>query len=272
MVDSDTLNQLNIPTLFQKNPVFHSFITQEITKKVELVTHLVENSKENLIILGPEGVGKSTLISILQTQNKDAWINATIKATANLTIESITEKILSLNNHAKSDVHHKQALLVIDDAINLQPGLINSILNFVLNRKHKVMFLFTNEEYELKCMTDSLLNECNLIEVSPLTKKQCVDFLQFLSPSTASGYFDSEENKIDLIYAETQGLPGKIIQLLPPTLYKKNSNAELFTLMGAVILLVVIALATQWFTDPSIKIELPVIKSSLLERLPTLYK
>ena len=272
MVDNDTLNQLNLPSLFQKNPVFHSFITQEITKKVELVTHLVENSKENLIILGPEGVGKSTLISILQAENKNVWINATIKATANLTIESITEKILLLHNHAKYGTHHKQVLLVIDDAINLQPGLINSILAFVLNTTHKVMFLFTNEEYELKCMTDNLLNDCNLIEVSPLTKKQCVDFLQFLSPSAASGYFDSEENKIDLIYAETQGLPGKIIQLLPPTLYKKNSNAELFILMGAVILLIVVALATQWFTDPSIKIELPVIKSSLLERLPTLFK
>ena len=72
MVDNETLYQLNIPSLFQKNPVFHSFITQEISKKIELVTHLVENTAESLIILGPQGVGKSTLISILQKQHKES--------------------------------------------------------------------------------------------------------------------------------------------------------------------------------------------------------
>ncbi len=263
MVDNETLYQLNIPSLFQKNPVFHSFITQEISKKIELVTHLVENTAESLIILGPQGVGKSTLISILQKQHKDSWIYANIKATEILTFENIKERIIEFTDNRHFNTQHKPALLVIDDAINLHAGLINSILSFVSSTKLKMIFLMTNEEYEAKCMTDTLLNECNLIEVLPLTKKQCIDFLQFLSPTNASNYVDYEENKIDEIYTATQGLPGKIIELLPSSHDWKESNKALFVLLTAVISLIAIALVTQLVTDPTIKSELPVIKSSI---------
>lgn len=261
MVDNDNISHHKIPSLFQKNLVFQSFITQEITKKIDLVAHLVENSHKDIVLLGPEGVGKSTLISILLKQKKDVWFNYTIPATVNLTYEIIVDRLNQVKNKAAFEKRVKHYVLIIDDANNLPAGVINSILNHAQDfLNFKVILLFTNEEYELKTVSDTLLKDCYLIEISPLTKNQCADFIQFLDPHTPSAFLEYEDNKIDEIYTETQGLPGKIVQLLPRTLHLKETNRTLFFLMTAIIALVILALTIQWDTDPNIKNELSNLK------------
>ena len=262
MVDKDNISHHKIPSLFQKNLIFKSFITQEITKKIDLVAHLVENSHKDIVLLGPEGVGKSTLISILLKQKKDYWFNFILPATINLTYEIIVDKINHYKNKALFDKRVKHHVLIIDDANNLPAGIINSILNHAQDfLNFKVILLFTNEEYELKTVSDALLKDCYLIEISPLTKNQCADFIQFLDPHTPSAFLEYEDNKIEEIYAETQGLPGKIVQLLPRTLHLQETNRTLFFLMTAVITLVILALTIQWDTDPNIKNELTNLRS-----------
>ena len=55
-----------------KHKASQLLITQEITKHLELVTHLLNNSRQALIITGPNGVGKSTFITILQERTTDS--------------------------------------------------------------------------------------------------------------------------------------------------------------------------------------------------------
>ncbi len=72
MAGFDTLTDIRLPLGYQKNKVLQSLITQEITQKLDLVLHLLTNSKKELIICGPEGIGKSTLLTLLQTNNTES--------------------------------------------------------------------------------------------------------------------------------------------------------------------------------------------------------
>lgn len=263
MEDNDTFEKLKLPLLFQKNQVFHSFITQEITKQVDLVIHLIDNSTAGLVILGPDGVGKSTLIAILQKRKKDSWLYCIIKARPDLTLSSLRAKIDKIKSKNAFDKRYKQFVLIIDDATYLQAGIIDTIVNLSIeNQQYRVILLFTHEEYESKTATDSVLNDCYLLEISPLTKTQCADFLQFLDPSF-SNYLEYDEFKIDEIYAETQGLPGKIIALLPSTQTLKQRNYGLLFLIIAVINLVLLALVTQFLTDPDMRNKISNLNSTI---------
>jgi Viral (Superfamily 1) RNA helicase. len=253
MEDNDTFEKLKLPLLFQKNQVFHSFITQEITKQVDLVIHLIDNSTAGLVILGPDGVGKSTLIAILQNRRKGSWLYCIIKAKPDLTLPTLRAQIDKIKSKNVFDKRYKQFVLIIDDATSLQAGIIDTIINQSLeSQQYRVILLFTHEEYELKTATDSVLNDCYLLEISPLNKTQCADFLQFLDPSF-SNYLEYDEFKIDEIYAETQGLPGKIIELLPSKQPIKQTNYGLLFLIIGVISLILLALVTQFLTDPDMK-------------------
>ena len=263
MEDNDTFEKFKLPLLFQKNQVFHSFITQEITKQVDLVIHLIDNSNASLVILGPEGVGKSTLIDILQKRKKDCWLYCIINAKPELTLATLRADIDKIKSKNAFNKRNKQFVLIIDDATYLQAGIIDTIINqSIESQQFRVILLFTHEEYELKTATDTILNACYLLEISPLTKTQCADFLQFLDPSF-SNYLEHDEFKIDEIYAETQGLPGKIIALLPSTQTLKQRNYGLLFLIIAVISLVLLALVTQFLTDPDMRNKISNLNSTI---------
>ena len=263
MEDNDTFEKFKLPLLFQNNQVFHSFITQEITKQVDLVIHLIDNSRSSLVILGPDGVGKSTLIAFLQKRKKNSWQYCIIKAKPELTAENLRAQVDKIKSKNAFNKRNKQFVLIIDDATYLQAGIIDSIINLSLeSQQFRVILLFTHEEYELKTATDTILNACYLLEISPLTKTQCADFLQFLDPSF-SNYLEHDEFKIDEIYAETQGLPGKIIALLPSTQTLKQRNYGLLFLIIAVISLVLLALVTQFLTDPDMRNKISNLNSTI---------
>ena len=58
---------------YQENRAISSFIPQDRTRKLELLIHLITHSKQALIICGPDGIGKSTLLNALQDYKNDSW-------------------------------------------------------------------------------------------------------------------------------------------------------------------------------------------------------
>lgn len=47
-------------------PAVHSMITAERAQKFDLLIHLIVNFRRPLIVCGPEGIGKSTLLNVLR--------------------------------------------------------------------------------------------------------------------------------------------------------------------------------------------------------------
>ena len=68
MADDTYTYQINQSIISHKNNAFTRLISEERTKKLELLKHLLNHSSEPLVICGPEGIGKSTLLKVLQEQ------------------------------------------------------------------------------------------------------------------------------------------------------------------------------------------------------------
>ncbi len=94
MVENDTFTyHVKKPLIDQKSRVIHSLITQERTRKLELLIHLISNSRQALVVCGPEGIGKSTLLKILQERKVESWLYCLVQGNADLSFEKIQEQI-----------------------------------------------------------------------------------------------------------------------------------------------------------------------------------
>ena len=265
MAGFDTLTDIRLPLGYQKNKVLQSLITQEITQKLDLVLHLLTNSKKELIICGPEGIGKSTLLTLLQTNNTESWLYCLVQGNKNLSLEKIQDRLSrtispsKINTRAQDliigfyqlEKTNKKIILIIDDADYLEPDLINILIDYATNNPLlRIIFVLTSEGLALKNDSDETIQDCHLIELQPFTKAQCGRFLEFLASSHQArvGLNEINEDLIEAIYLKTQGIPGNIISNLPAIERFKYRNNSLRILVVGVILLIFLALATQWLS------------------------
>ena len=113
---------------------------------------------------------------------------------------------------------HKKVVLMIDEAGHLAPGLINTIIEYaVKNPVLRVIFVLTHDELYVKNSSDNAIDHCHLIEVPPLSEKQCGEFLQYSATKSRSKVtFDEiSDDMIETVYRKTEGIPGRIIAELP---------------------------------------------------------
>ena len=71
-----------------------SLITIERSQKLDLLIHLISNLRQSLVICGPYGIGKTTLLDELEVRKKELWSMLKIQASSNLSLESIQDKLL----------------------------------------------------------------------------------------------------------------------------------------------------------------------------------
>lgn len=247
----------------QKNIVDHSLITRERAQKLELLIHLISNSSQALVVCGPVGIGKTTLLKVLQERKITAWLYCPIQGNADLDFEKIRETVSQSLKQDKS-VHsatrtleqreglHKKMVLMIDEAGLLVPGLISKIIQYAAARPAlRVIFVLTHDDLYVKNRTDSVIEDCYLIEIPPLSEKQCGEFLQYLSTKyRAYASLNSiNESMVETIYRETHGIPGKIIAEVPSIGNSGKRENSLWLLIAAVAGLVAVALGIQWFSS-----------------------
>jgi DamX protein len=252
MVENDAFTyHVKKPFIDQNSRVFHSLITQERTRKLELLIHLISNSRHALVVCGPEGIGKSTLLKILQERKIESWLYCLVQGNADSSLEKIQEQIAQVINQDKVERQHKKIVLMIDEAGHLAPGLINTIIDFAAkNPVLRVIFVLTNDDLDVKDSSDNAIDACHLIEIPPLSEKQCGEFLQYLAtkPRAQVAFNEISEGMIEAVYRETQGIPGRIIAELPGLEGAKQSDNSLGILVAAVAGLVALALVIQWFS------------------------
>jgi DamX protein len=268
MVDNDTFTyHLKKSADRPVDTTARSLITQERTQKLELLTHLLANLTQPLIICGPEGIGKTTLLRVLQERKVDSWLYCPIQGNADLSFEKIQEHMAKAITQDKSDKHglalaaafdqhesqKRKVILTIDNAGQLVPGLVTTIIQYAaLNPALRVVFVLTHDELHIKSRSDRAIDNCYFIEIPPLSEKQCGEFLQHLStqPRAQISFNAINENMVEAIYKETHGIPGKIIAELPALASnpKPGGNAK-WILPAAVVALIAVALSVQWMSS-----------------------
>jgi DamX protein len=268
MVDNDTFTyhlkkSLNRPV----DSAVHSLITQERTQKLELLIHLLANLTQPLVVCGPEGIGKTTLLKVLQDRKVESWLYCPIQGNAGLSFEKIQENLSKTIAHDRSESYsqalkaafgqnecqNKNIILIVDDAGRLVPGLITTIIRYVeSNPVLRVVFVLTHDELHVKNRSDRIIDDCHFVEIPPLSEKQCGEFLQHLSTKswTQISFNAINENMVETVYRETHGIPGKIIAELPVLASNpKPSVNNRWILTAAVAGLVIIALYVQWMSS-----------------------
>jgi len=282
MADDTYTYHINQSVISHKTHAFTKLISVDRTKQLELLKHLLNHSHQPLVVCGPEGIGKSTLLKVLQEQTMANWSYCKIANPADLSFEKLQQAIIQeikpniINKHSLSlssvfqqlDRQHKKLILMIDDAGFLMPGLINEIL--VLAKEYsllRVIFVLSHQELELKSTSDTAINEASLIEIPALSEPQCTEFLHLIAsdPQTSITINDINDELIAAIYQETQGIPGQIAAKFPRHDTEQNKTKSLKTLVLAVILLIVLALCTQWFSNSNYNIK----RMALTEELDT---
>ncbi|MEI8208526.1 MAG: ATP-binding protein [Methylococcales bacterium] len=230
-----------------KHKASQLLITQEITKHLELVTHLLNNSRQALIITGPNGVGKSTFITILQERTTDSLRYCVIQGDKSLNLDKIQEHLLSITKQHRN----KKTVLIIDDAGHLDAGLIDELVDYTLrNPALRILFVLTHDELDFKVNFDKGIDDYYLIEIPPFTIEQWGRYLYLVSSQARSllALNDITDDLIDATFLETQGIPGKMMTELPAIKSKEHAYS-LKLLIAAVIGLIILALLTQWLSQ-----------------------
>ncbi len=261
------------------NAPFQSLLTLERSQKLDLLIHLITNLRQSLIVCGPKGIGKTTLLAVLQEKQHEARQFCVLKGSTSLSFEQIQnqikqtlQRILSTDQFdlaatlAEYDKRHHKLVLIIDDAGLLVPGLATSLIQYAAaNPALRIIFSLNNDDVIKKVSTDHALDECHFIELPPLTLKQCAEYLQDLSQrSVISNSINSlDDNFVVKVYRESNGVPGKIISCLPNIGKHDFVSGGGWVYLTSMAALIAIALSyVDWSEDKSHK-KIEIVNSEI---------
>ena len=250
MLDNDDLTY-SYQKRYVVNSTERALITLERSQKLDLLLHLLANLQQSLIVCGPDGIGKTTLLETVRQNRKDMWEVVLLTATADASFESVINHLLRGLNIAKGSAFDLGALrekcsrqkvvLLIDDAGHLMPSLITMLIEFADSLPGlRLVLAMNHDQFHIKSGTDKRVEECHFIELPPLSKKQCGEFLQNLSaqPGAVVSFNAISDSLIEDLYRASNGIPGKILGQLPKLANyqaKKRSRVGLWLAVASVL-------------------------------------
>ncbi|MGR9046688.1 MAG: AAA family ATPase [Gammaproteobacteria bacterium] len=233
MVENDIFTS-EVPqnSLVQAKSAVNSLITSERSQKLDLLAHLITNLKQSLIVTGPLGIGKTTLLKALIERASPDWQCCYIQGEHSLSFEAILEQLERFIKQDTADFkaqnltglltllnqRNQKLILLVDEAGLLVPGLIDALNRYALaNPVLRIIFALTQDELYVKSRSDRTVEDCHFIELPPLSEKQCGEFLWNLSgkPGAPVSFGAINDAMISHLYQETHGIPGRIMKELP---------------------------------------------------------
>ncbi|MDD5412101.1 MAG: hypothetical protein PHF31_11930 [Methylobacter sp.] len=265
----------------ETNTIVPSLISKERMQKLELLINLTSNLTQPLILIGPEGIGKTTLLKVFQESKVESWRYCPVLGSADLSFEAIQGQLARLIKQDNTDTpvnslpmvfeqyqnQHRQIVLIIDNAGELVPGLTTMIIRYAkANPALRVIFALTQDELQAKQGSDRAVDGCHTVEIPYLSEKQCGEFLQYLASKPAvNGSVKASapahapylhpvgnaisESMIANIYQKTNGIPGRVVTEFARLFSAKKSGKLKWILMVAIIISIAIALGVKWLAS-----------------------
>ncbi len=260
MAEDDTFTyHVKQPRREPANTATQSLITKERTQKLDLLIHLLSNLTQSLVVCGPKGIGKTTLLSVLQQRKTESWRYCFVQGNTDLSFEAVLAQLAkaqSLSTSPSTALRTGLAVaLIIDNAGELVPGLITAIIQYAAaNSELRVIFALTHDELQVKRGSDRAVDDCHIVEIPPLSERQSGDFLQHLSanPAFNLSFKAIGENMIAHIYRKTHGVPGRIIAEVSALSEVKAVGKLKWMVALAVVMAIAITAGIQWLTSSAI--------------------
>lgn len=215
------------------------FAAPEWEQHLELLQHLSRYSHVLLQVLGPEGIGKSTLKQQFLTQMSESLPTLSVNADAELDVNALMdtlEKGFSLNAledgaelTARLDAiiesvqqNDQDAVFVIDDAKLLPTSSLKAVIQLLSMQNddkrclHVLLFgdAALEEEVEMACDHVGQNVERHSIELEPFSQEETNQYIQqrLLAAGLQGDMPLSNEQIVD-VYERSNGLPGEINQV-----------------------------------------------------------
>ena len=232
MLDNDDFTysyQKRPPQADNSRHAERTLITVDRSQKLDLLIHLLTNLQQSLIVCGPQGIGKTTLLNILEHSHKDIWPICMLQGSSALSFEAVVSQLSRFLNLSNASVtfdlsslrafcEKQKVVLIIDDAAELLPGLMGELMDFADSLAGlRLVFSMTSEELQAKSVTDSAIDDCHFIELPPLNQRQCLEYLQNLSaqPGSSLSFSAINDALVEDMFQQTRGIPGKLLAELP---------------------------------------------------------
>ncbi|MDD1621635.1 MAG: AAA family ATPase [Methylococcaceae bacterium] len=234
-----------------------AMITLERSQKLDLLIHLLANLRQALIVCGPEGIGKTTLLKNLHARRQDQWHICLLQGSSALSFEAVVNELSRFLGLSGSNIgfdlsslraycEKQKVVLIIDDAGELMPGLIGELVDFADSLSGlRLVFSMTYDEFHIKSASDQTVDDCHFIELPPLNQKQCAEYLQNLSaqPGAMLSFNAVTDSLVENLYRQTNGIPGKLLAEIPKlNQYQSRKKSRLGLWLGVVLVLT----ATAW--------------------------
>jgi DamX protein len=261
------------------------YLTPELSQRIKLIHHLIQNSEQLLYLKAETGSGKTALLNQLKKMadhEYEHWWIYTLKCNQALSPERAISQILatfnvrqegkpisvlqeSLRNHIAATRYNGQLpILFVDDAHQLPKATLKFIVELAmqgeqLTRTRVLLFcepqitsILATPEFEIvqNKMTHT-------IDIPPFSAIQVRDYLQFcLQGSRYNTFHPFSSEVIKKIHADSEGIPGEINQYAAEILQQFAQDRHDLTfsyplsysklLWGIPIVLILIGIAL-WF-------------------------
>jgi DamX protein len=236
----------------------HYFISAERAQKFDLLLHLLNNLEQPLLVCGPRGIGKTTVLRKLQESAPPTWTLCPMSAAPAASYQSILthlQKALGREDQEATESAvaaqlreaarlKRNLVLLLDDAGSLMPGALNAI--YMLSRKcsslRLVLFMRPDELY-IKSASDTVaVDGCHQIDLAPLNEQQCEVYMRqmALKPNPPVRLDQISPGLVREVYQQSHGVPGAIIEFFkqaPPQKSVSSSSSTLI-ILGSLILVV----------------------------------
>jgi DamX protein len=210
------------------------FPTTDVSARLDLVRHLIENSELVPLVRGPAGIGKTLLASKLQQLAPENWSVCHLEADPAMQPERLLATIArccGLPDIAgellqrlvdRFEVLRKRGrvpVLLVDDAEMLPPTSLITLLRLFEKQLNGVrlvsIVLFANQQIDLLLSTPQLQvmspQAIQVIDLPVMTRQEAAAYMRFLLQNEGlSEKLVLDEFKLNRIYRETQGVPGPL--------------------------------------------------------------
>jgi|GEM_PF-588340 len=235
------------------------FFVPERQQRLDLILHLIPNTRQTILLRGPEQSGKSFFIQQFYTQASSRWRICSISSdqlmAAQDSLQVFSDALDEGDNQKQIfsrleawDKANKKLVFCIEDAHKLDAERFEFLFQLAGNYSCVHLLLTSSEN-----LGEELESRCQLIDIEPLTQKQTVDYaiarLNKQGVARSAGLAGIDEL---VLFIETGGLPGLINNVLAqvqrPAVVSQNNQKALNTiepkwlLLGAAVVLTIGAL------------------------------
>jgi len=247
------------------------FFTQERQQRLDLIMHLIPNSRQPVLLRGPDAAGKSFFIGQFVKQAPKEWLVCALEAdellvsvldSIELAVNTVqqTDKAIHSRLSAWSD-QEKVVVALIEDAQLLGSECVEQL--FQLRQEYSCLRLLITSSENLG---DDVEGRCQLIDLEPFTQKQTIEYAKTRVSSKGLNFVNLAGVDDVVLFIETGGLPGRINDVLDQMqknplrdgAIKKPSN-KLFIMSVVVVSIVLAVFLTYGLWGEDVVDEGPVL-------------